>query len=90
MTTSCLKQVGTVPVDRELLIMERRLGPLVSKTSFRRAVGTQSRGQVEGFMVETICVREASVMGLKQSSLEEQTSGTARSQADVHSNILNF
>ena len=52
-----------------------------------------TRGQVEGFMVATIFVREGSVMGWKQSSFEEQTSEMARSRLggnDVQSNILNL
>ena len=71
-TTACLKQVGMEPVARELII-ERLLGPATSKTSFRKAVGIISRGQVADFMEETISMREGSVMGWKQTKSDEQT-----------------
>ena len=57
---------------RELLIIERMLGPAMSKTSFRRAAGTVSRGQVADFMDETVFTRECRVLGWKQFKLDEQ------------------
>ena len=89
-TTACLKQVGIVPVARELLTIERMLGAAMSKTSFRRAVGTISRGQVADFIEETIFIREGSVMGWKQSKSDEQTSETAMSWVEGEMFILMF
>ena len=67
-----MKQVGTVPVARELLMMERMLGPAVSITSFRRVEGMISSGQVAVFIVEMSLIRIGSVTGRKLSRLEEQ------------------
>lgn len=56
---------------RELLIIQRLLGPVMSKTFFKGAVTTMSRGQDAGFMIETIFVREGSKMSWKRSNLEK-------------------
>ena len=69
-----MKQVGTLPVARELLMMERTLGPAVLITSFRRVEGMMSSGHVAAFMVEMSLMRIGSVTGRKLSRLDEQSS----------------
>ena len=51
---ACLKQDGTVPFVRLLLIMREIVGPTVSNTSFKRSVGTMSKGQVVDLVAEMI------------------------------------
>ena len=71
-TTACLKQDGTVPVVKELFMTERKPGPNVFNSCLSRGVGTMSRQHVVAFIEETISVRVDSVMGLKQSRVDEQ------------------
>ena len=49
-TKAVLKDGGTDPEDRELLMMDKMCGPTVGRISLRREVGTVSKGQVEEFM----------------------------------------
>lgn len=73
---------------RDVLIIDRMLGPAMSKTSFKRAVGTILRGQVAEFMEETISVREGSVMGWNQFNSDEQARETAMSRVEGEMLIL--
>ena len=58
-TTVCLKYSGkrTQPELRQLLIIDRMLGPDMSKASLIRCEKTISRVQVLGFILETMSSR---------------------------------
>lgn len=47
-TMACLKSVGTVPIRRQVLIMDNTLGPIVSKMSLKWRVGIMSRRHRNG------------------------------------------
>lgn len=42
-TTACLRLAGMVPIRREVLIMVKTLGPIMSKTSLKRREGIMLR-----------------------------------------------
>lgn len=69
--TACLKQFGTQPLIKELFIIVKILGPVVSRTSLKRREGKMSEGEVLGFMFEIICVKEEREIGTKLLRNEE-------------------
>ncbi len=56
-TTACLKEAGTTSDTRKLFIMDKTLGPTISKACLISFDGTLSIGESDGFNCSTISAR---------------------------------